>query len=164
MCQPTKQLVAAIVVDDRLNNDTPQGRHSRDEPRRHRSAVKRKVSTACSIRHVVSMSTSRPLVKRAGPDYFSAARAAAMTAFVSRANNGICSHMCCQYNGTDNRQPETSTTSDPSRKCDATIACGFMPHPIPARLASVNACVEAIQCVGISTLRLQTPRTHCACN
>src|SRR3569833_1274324 len=141
MCQPTKQLVAAIVVDDRLNNDSPQGRHSRDEPRRHRSAVKRKVSTACSIRHVVSMSTSRPLVKRAGPDYFSAARAAAMTAFVSRASIGICSRECCQYIGTDNRRPGTSSTSDPSRKCVAFFVCGFLFFFFPAWLVFVFACV-----------------------
>jgi hypothetical protein len=43
------------VVNDRFHNDAPQGCHSRDEPRRYKSAVKRKVSTAGSIRHWWSM-------------------------------------------------------------------------------------------------------------
>ena len=55
MCQATKQLVAAIVVNDRFYDDAPEGRHSRDEPRRYKSAVKRKVSTAGSVRHCGSM-------------------------------------------------------------------------------------------------------------
>jgi hypothetical protein len=100
--QPTKQLVTAVVVNNRFDNNAPKRRHSRDEPRRYKSTVKRKVSTARSIGHRVSIG------------YFIAAREAAITAFVNRSNTGTCRRVCCQNNGTDSCFSGTSSTSVPS--------------------------------------------------
>src|SRR5579862_8175423 len=151
MREPAQQLVATVMVDNCLNDDPAERRHPRDEPWRYIAAMQRQISAAGSVCHDRSIR------------YFSAAREALTMALVNRANIGICKRVCCQYNGTDSNRPGTSSTNDPSRRCDATSACGFIPQPIPATLASVKACVEGSQCAGTSISRLQIARTHCAC-
>ena len=51
MRQPPQQLVAAVVVDDRLGDDRAEPRHALAEPARHAPAVKRKVGAAGSSSH-----------------------------------------------------------------------------------------------------------------
>src|SRR5882724_4581160 len=133
MRQPAQQLVAAVVMNNCLDDHPAKRGHSRHEPRRYEAAVQRQISAAGSICHACSIR------------YLNAAREAVMTALVSRANIGICKRLCCQYSGTDSSRPGTSSTSDPSRRCDATSDCGFIPQPIPSTLASMNACVDGSQ-------------------
>src|SRR5437588_9090092 len=59
MRQPTQELVAAIVVDDRLANNGAQRGHARRQPWRHASEMKGKISAACSSCHCVSFDSRR---------------------------------------------------------------------------------------------------------
>ena len=51
MGQPAQQLVAAVVVDDRLGHDRPQPGHALAEPGRHPAMMQGKVGAARASRH-----------------------------------------------------------------------------------------------------------------
>ena len=52
MRQPAQQFVATVVMNDRLAHDGAKPRHAVAEPFRHAPAVKWKISTSRSLRHV----------------------------------------------------------------------------------------------------------------
>ena len=49
MRQPAQQLVAPVVMDDRLADDRAEPRHALGEPGRHAAAVQRQVGASPSV-------------------------------------------------------------------------------------------------------------------
>src|SRR5450631_2875319 len=66
MRQPPQELVATIVVDDRLANNGAQRGHARCQPRRYAPAMKGKISAACSSCHCVSFDSGTHFNRRDG--------------------------------------------------------------------------------------------------
>ena len=56
MRQPPEELVAAIVMDDRLADDGAQRRHAFRQPCRNPATMERKISAACASHQSVSLS------------------------------------------------------------------------------------------------------------
>jgi len=83
---------------------------------------------------------------------------------VRRSSIGTCKRVCCQYSGVTTVRPGTSSTRVPARNCPWIICTGFSAQPMPAMLASMKPCVEGNQCLGVSTARRHTRRTHSACS
>src|SRR5438045_2473452 len=61
MGQPPQELVAAIVVHDRLANNRAERGHTHGQPWRYASAMKGKISATCSLCHCVSFDSGRTL-------------------------------------------------------------------------------------------------------
>ena len=55
-----QELLAAIVMDDRLGDDRPQPRHALGEPDGNATAVKRQVGAAGSFCHAPIWATAEP--------------------------------------------------------------------------------------------------------
>ena len=55
MGEPAQQLVAPVVVDDRLDDHRAEPRHALAEPGRHPAAVKRQIGAAGASRHGASL-------------------------------------------------------------------------------------------------------------
>ena len=58
MRQAAQQLVAAVLMDDRLADHRAQPRHAVREPRRHPPAMQRQIGASCSTGHAWSISFS----------------------------------------------------------------------------------------------------------
>jgi hypothetical protein len=54
MRKALQELITSVVVNDCLANDGAKRRHALSQPRRNPAAVERKISAACSIRHIAS--------------------------------------------------------------------------------------------------------------
>ncbi len=57
MGEPAQELVAAVVMDDRLGDDRAQPRHALAEPGRHPAMVQRKIGAARASSHGISIGT-----------------------------------------------------------------------------------------------------------
>jgi hypothetical protein len=55
MCEAAQELVASIVMDDRLGHHPSEPRHPLGEPRRDASAVQWQIRAAGALRHEPSM-------------------------------------------------------------------------------------------------------------